>query len=344
MCVVWAFGRSLASSRLGHASYLPGECRRARRETLILIISLLCARYSLPPPFLFYTGIKVTPSLLQHIATIGKENETNTTDKDASAVLSIGPGLPPVPNKLVARIQAGEFIDMAELLPDRLGVSTTPSRDDKQAAKQKHRQVTNILEWIQCFSIYVAVLTQKHPDRIQDLLGYQALIVEACMEYNSEAWLGYDRRFRQNAAATPGTVWAKIDPTLWNKAFTGQARAQRCQYCFSLTHKSDDCDWADTASSSQTPKLVAPMAPTKPAVTPRTTRICYAWNHSPDTVCPFPDCAYQHICLYCAKDNQVIHKDHKAIFCKRRRSASGQSSNAPGFRAHQAGPYRYQPY
>ena len=210
---------------------------------------------------------------------------------------------------------------MAELLPDRLGVSTTPNKDDKQAAKQKRRQVTNILEWIQCFSIYVAVLTQKHPDRIQDLLGYQALIVEACMEYNSEAWLSYDRRFRQNAAATPGTVWAKIDPTLWNKAFTGQARAQRCQYCFSLTHKSDDCVWADTALSSQTPKPVAPMAPAKPQVTPRTSRICY---HS---VCPFPDCAYQHTYLYCAKDN---HKDHKAIFCKRRRSASGQSSYAPG--------------
>jgi hypothetical protein len=153
--------------------------------------------------------------------------------QDAGAVLSIGPGLPPV-----ARIQAGEFIDMAELLPDCLGISTTPSKDDKQATKQKRRQVTNILEWTQCFSIYVAVLTQKHTDRIQDLLGYQALIVETCMEYNSEAWLGYDRRFRQNAAATPGgTIWATMDPTLWNKAFTGQAHAQRCQYCFSLTHK-----------------------------------------------------------------------------------------------------------
>lgn len=45
----------------------------------------------------------------------------------------------------------------------------------------------NILEWIQCFGIYVAVLMQKHPNRIQDLLGYQTLIVEACMEYNCEA-------------------------------------------------------------------------------------------------------------------------------------------------------------
>jgi hypothetical protein len=81
--------------------------------------------------------------------------------QDAGAVLSIGPGLPPVPNKLVTRIQTREFIDMAEFLPDRLGISTTPSKDDKQATKQTRRQVTNILEWIQCFSIYVAVLTQN---------------------------------------------------------------------------------------------------------------------------------------------------------------------------------------
>jgi hypothetical protein len=122
---------------------------------------------------------------LEHIATIGKEKER--APQDAGAVLWIGPGLPPVPNKLVVRIQAGEFIDMAEFLPDRLGINTTPSKDDKQATKQKRRQVTNILDWIQYFSIYVAVLTQKHPDCIQDLLGYQALIIEACMEYNSEA-------------------------------------------------------------------------------------------------------------------------------------------------------------
>ena len=135
--------------------------------------------------------------------------------------------------------------------------------------------------------------------------------------------------------ATSSRMWQRhqeqSDPTLWNKAFTGQARAQQCQYRFSLTHKSVDYNWVDTASSSQTSKPVASTAPTKPAVTPRTTKICYAWNHSPDTACPFPNCAYQHICLFCASDNQVIHKDHMAIFCKLWRSGPGQSSNAPRF-------------
>jgi hypothetical protein len=114
---------------------------------------------------------------------------------------------------------------MAEHLPDRMGVTTAPlfgnEKDEKQPVKTKRRQgrqVTNILEWVQCYSIYVAVLTAKHPQKILDLLGYQAVIVEACLEYGNDSWLGYDRRFRQMAAASPDTVWAKIDPTLWNMA------------------------------------------------------------------------------------------------------------------------------
>ena len=45
----------------------------------------------------------------------------------APSVLSIGAGLPPVPRKLVTHIQVGEFVDMAELLPDRMGITSTPS-------------------------------------------------------------------------------------------------------------------------------------------------------------------------------------------------------------------------
>ena len=193
--------------------------------------------------------------LLSHIATL-KGKDPQTADEDSGVttlppVISIGP---PVPQKLV---QAGEFVDMAELLPDCMGVTIAPlfadDKDEKQLVKTKRRQVTNILKWVQCYSIYVVVLTAKHPKKILDLLGYQALIVEACLEYGSDSWLGYDRRFRQMAAASPDTVWTKIDPTLWSMVFTGQAKSHRCKFCFSLTHPSEDCDWAPTPSPAQQP-------------------------------------------------------------------------------------------
>ena len=44
--------------------------------------------------------------------------------------VTIGAGLPPVPAKFVSRIEAGEYIDMTELLPDRLGTLKSPVNDD----------------------------------------------------------------------------------------------------------------------------------------------------------------------------------------------------------------------
>ena len=60
-------------------------------------------------------------------------------------------------------------------------------------------------------SIFTAVRTQKYSENIQDMLGYLALIIEARMEYEGDGWLGYDRRFRQNAAASPDAIWARIE-------------------------------------------------------------------------------------------------------------------------------------
>ena len=207
---------------------------------------------------------------------------------------------------------------MSELLQDRLGIhaslSSTGGKGDRgEKPQQKRRQVANIMEWVQCFAIYTAVVTATAPDRTQDLLGYMALVVEARMEYDGDTWLGYDRRFRQMVAASPGTTWAKIDPTLWNLLFTGQAKGQQCKHCFSLTHPSGDCDWAPTP-----PKL----QPTHPPVTTTTYQrprnqppLCYSWNHNQDPNCSFPGCPYRHVCIYCAKDPQAMDKGHKAIHC-----------------------------
>ena len=94
-------------------------------------------RYSITPPF---TAIGVVPgsSALAHVGVTGtrQENvEDNTGSQDTSPVLSIGVGLPPVPLKPVKRIQAGEFIDMSELLPDGLGINAGPPLDGYKEEK-----------------------------------------------------------------------------------------------------------------------------------------------------------------------------------------------------------------
>ena len=217
-------------------------------------------------------------------------------------VITLGAGLPQVPKKLVARIQAGEFIDMSELLPDRLSASGSPltksnSSEASGPSKQNRRNVANILEWLQCYSIYVAVVTEKIPEKIKDLLGYQALIIQVKMENEGDAWLGYDCRFRQIAASKPNLAWAQLDPTLRNLAFSGATKVARCSHCFSLTHASKECDWAPQDPPQQAQQQ-----------SPRTS-ICMTWNYQPE--CPYTDCRYKHICLHC-------YGMHRATYCPER--------------------------
>ena len=73
---------------------------------------------------------------------------------------------------------------MAELLPERLGVLGT---DDDAKQKPKKRSLS-ILEWLQCYAVYVAVTSRKHPECIPDLIGYQSLVIEAYMEYKNDCW------------------------------------------------------------------------------------------------------------------------------------------------------------
>ena len=66
-----------------------------------------------------------------------------------SSVIHIRPALPPISKKLIKRIEQGNFIEMAELLPESLGHIT--DEDQPAVAKSKRRPVSDIVEWLQCF-------------------------------------------------------------------------------------------------------------------------------------------------------------------------------------------------
>ena len=103
---------------------------------------------------------------------------TPSSCKTAPPIM-ISCGLPPVPAKLVKRIQDGLFVEMSELLPDKLtGAEYNTEEDHTSSQKQKH-EVLSIMEWVQCFGIFIAVLSRTVPDRTAGLLGYQHLIIQA---------------------------------------------------------------------------------------------------------------------------------------------------------------------
>ena len=231
--------------------------------------------------------IPVLDSGMQGIPNLDQSSPPPLTTKDP-APTHLGGGLPPIPGKLARRIEEGHFIEMAELLPECL--STQCEGDDQSnATKSKRKTITTILEWMQCFGIYTAIISHKEPHRVVDLLGYQHLIIQAHQEYQGDCWLSYDWQFRLRAAANPSNSWSVIDTTLWNLVFSGRGSAKLCNLCFSTSHSSKDCD---LNPSSDPHEQYATCPPPRPQLThnQRQRPICFDWNKNPAPGCPHPSC------------------------------------------------------
>jgi len=215
---------------------------------------------------------------------------------------------------------------MGDLVPSHLGFG------DMVGNKSKQRSVANISEWLEAFAVYVSVIARKQPQRVPDLMGYQILMLEASSEYHTNRWLAYDRRFRQQAASHPSCKWSSTESTLYNFAFTGQARASRCKHCFSLFHQSKDCEFAPNPPPPASHNLLS---------YPNTSRrrlVCYKWNEQFADGCPFPNCRYEHVCYYCAFNPAAHDCNHKAVFCPN--PPAQQAGPNPTPLARQAGPQR----
>ena len=257
--------------------------------------------------------------------------------QDDTTSVIIGAGLPPVPGRLVKRIREGHFIEMGELLPECLGMAAVNFEvEGSKNPKGKCKPVTNILEWLQCFGLYVAILSQSEPERIPDLQGYQVLIIQASMEYDDNRWMGYDRVFRLKATSQKGISWSSIDTTLWNVAFSGKSKTGRCSQCFSLTHSSAECRWSSethsskttTGSVSQSTKMFRP--------------VCYEWNATPSPNCSYPHCKYEHKCAICVRNPWVQEVHHKAIHCPHRSDHPLSQPLPRIFQANQKGHSSYR--
>ena len=87
------------------------------------------------------------------------------------------------------------------------------------------------------------MLAKEHPERLADLMAYQALIARASRKYRWPSWLVYDQNFRQEAAGNPELQWGSADPSMYTQCFTGQELCgegwrSRCQ---SLDHAASAC-------------------------------------------------------------------------------------------------------
>ena len=122
----------------------------------------------------------------------------------------VGPGYAPILGKLLAKITSGAFVELAEphtYLDGKLLVAP---------AKKRVVEITDILTWIQAFTIYQWIFCSTYPSRWQDTTQYKLLILQMACQFPRPAWLNYDMAFSKDAAAYFLTNWSQMNLNLYN--------------------------------------------------------------------------------------------------------------------------------
>ena len=189
----------------------------------------------------------------------------------------VGPGFSPVPYKLVSQITSGKFIDLAELLSDNLRDNEAEPQlllDGRlvltATSKRPKRSIDDITSWSEAFSIYSLILASHYPSRWRDLTLYKLLILRTYRQFQGNAWLTYDRAFREHAAAARLTDWSSINVQLFNFHAAGSSVRR------SFTEPS--------GSSSAV--------------------VCRSWNNG-FCVAPSSLCRFAHRCSICSSDHRA---------------------------------------
>jgi hypothetical protein len=198
--------------------------------------------------------------------------------------------------KLAEKIWRGEYIELDELLPARLGAPGPTVLDvllHSDKAKPK-KNISTIEDWVLSFNTFISVVAMRTPEQVRDLLAYSSTIVKASQDFQGSPWLEYDVHFRKQIATAQ---WATLDASLWTMYFARAspkpATTTSAKFGASGTsneHKSD-----------------------KPRYTPYTsTRVCFRWNSR--VGCHLVNCKYLHCCIRCRDSS------HIALDCPQQRS------------------------
>ena len=218
---------------------------------------------------------------------------------------------------------------MAELRPDAWRMeellysadrSTLCPGSVKNIAKK--RPVTDILTWIECFSVMSAIIAAKFPERASHLFAYQRTIVRASQLFEGPAWVNYDAQFRRKASMTKSWEWGSSDTALYNECFTGRAKAKTyCRFCYSDTHADRYCplttpahyspvgihsQWGNEQHFYNNRRPITAQPNLRPGAdtgdnAKKVVELCGRFNKSSGNECTFLDCRYAHICSRCTQ-------------------------------------------
>ena len=158
--------------------------------------------------------------------------EVPSTSASLLPAVSLSPATEPFPRKLVEKIQAGQFVEMKELLSDNIALLQQLDVFQGQCAmpvlpgalKSRLREVATLPSWLYSYLAYMADPTTR------DRLAYGRLLLREAQRHGGAGWLDYDRVFRQQAALDATLPWNSIHLAIQAATLTSRT-AQPGLFC-----------------------------------------------------------------------------------------------------------------
>ena len=136
-----------------------------------------------------------------------------------------------VDKALREKIEKGQFIDLAKLLPKEKGLHEdghlTMIQWDGFSNLQPvtHKEapgITNIKRWEQAFEVYASIFTEKNPSRAGEIFRYIFNIKTAAATYVWDNVYMYDVKFRELIELYPWRNWGVIYQQGWSMEKHGE--------------------------------------------------------------------------------------------------------------------------
>lgn len=232
---------------------------------------------------------------------VGTSKPMDKSPGEEESPFILSEALPVVPAKLVRRILRAEYVDMAELLKDNMEAERRKLAVES-GAHFTRREVPDILSWVQCFNVYMAVVISKHPNKVKEMLAYQALIVSESRR-GGRGWRLYDAAFRQQIKSFEAVDFSKINQSLYSTtilAFSG-GRQKFCSVCMLTDHTQEECGLH--LNQGRAAVLARESGSTSVRRKRERAGPCYAWNEGR---CTFVRCRYEHVCSRCGGEHRKL--------------------------------------